>query len=225
MNRILLIEDDPRIVAFVKRGLEAEGYPVDVVEDGDRAVAAGSGTGYDVILLDLTLPGMDGTEVCRALRARKVATAILMLTARDLVEDRVDGLRAGADDYLTKPFSFDELLARIEALRRRPPVYQEEVSELEVGSLKLDRDSRTVTRDGRAIELSPREFAMLEFLMVAPGRVRSRPRILEAVWGYSSDPLTNVVEVCMSQLRKKLGDGDDQRLIHTVRGFGYKIEA
>ncbi len=225
MNRILLIEDDPRIVAFVKRGLEAEGYPVDVVEDGDRAVAAGSGTGYDVILLDLMLPGMDGTEVCRALRARKVATAILMLTARDSVEDRVDGLRAGADDYLTKPFSFDELLARIEALRRRPPVYQEEVSELEVGSLKLDRDSRTVTRDGRAIELSPREFAMLEFLMVAPGRVRSRPRILEAVWGYSSDPLTNVVEVCMSQLRKKLGDGDDQRLIHTVRGFGYKIEA
>ncbi len=225
MNRILLVEDDPRIVAFVKRGLEAEGYPVDVVEDGDQAVETGSADGYAVILLDLMLPGLDGTEVCRVLRARKVTTPILMLTARDSVGDRVEGLRLGADDYLTKPFSFDELLARIEALRRRPPAYREEVVELEVGPLKLNRHSRAVTRDGRVIDLSPREFAVLEYLMTAPGRVRSRPRILEAVWGYSSDPLTNVVEVCMSQLRKKLGGGKDERLIHTVRGFGYKIEA
>ncbi|MCG8424492.1 MAG: response regulator transcription factor [Proteobacteria bacterium] len=224
MKRVLLIEDDKRIIAFVKRGLEAEGYGVDVVSDGEEGIQAGSDDGYGVILLDLMLPTTDGREVCRRLRGRGIDTPILMLTARDAVEDRVEGLRLGADDYLTKPFAFEELLARIEALMRRSPHYRPTLTRFEIGPLTLDREIRQVTCDGEVIKLTPREFALLEFLMSSSGRVVSRTRILEAVWGYQTDPLTNVVEVYIRQLRKKIDQGRETRLIHTVRGFGYKIE-
>lgn len=225
MTRVLLVEDDKRIVSFVKRGLEAEGYGVDVVSDGDEAMKVGAEDVYGVVLLDLMLPKLDGREVCRRLRAMGVETPILMLTALDAVQDRVEGLRLGADDYLTKPFAFEELVARVEALMRRPAQYQTRASSLHVGPLILDRDSRQVRHGERDIELTPREFALLEFLMDAQGRVVSRTRILEGVWGYQTDPMTNVVEVYIRQLRKKIDEGQEHRLIQTVRGFGYKIEA
>lgn len=224
---ILLVEDDERIVTFVKRGLEAEGYLIDVARDGDEAMRIAASPIYHLIVLDLMLPGTNGQEICRRLRAESVRTPILMLTAMDSLSHKVQGLRLGADDYLTKPFVFDELLARIEALLRRSGDYAagEKAKELMIADLVLDDKAKEVRRSGRAIELTPKEYALLYYLMKTPGEVHSRTRLLESVWGYSADPLTNVVDVYIRNLRRKLDHGHEKTLIKTVRGFGYKIEA
>ena len=221
---ILLVEDDDRVNEFLTRGLKAEGYSVDVCRDGPSGLDFGRSRRFDVILLDLMLPGMHGFEVCQQLRMAGVNTPLLMLTAMDDVDQRVRGLRLGADDYLTKPFVFSELLARIDALLRRSGESKPKASSLEVGSLSFDRDTLQVRREGKVIELTAKELALLELLMSAPGKVFSRTAILENVWGYSSDPLTNVVDVHISRLRSKIDSGFPTSLIKTVRGFGYKLE-
>lgn len=222
--RLLLVEDDERIVEFLRRGLQAEGYHLEIARDGPRALQLGSNSAFGVIILDLMLPAMDGREVCRRLREAGVTTPILMLTALDAIEDRVGGLRLGADDYLAKPFAFDELLARIEALIRRRGNYHPPTALLRLGELSLNRSNREVRRGERSFELTPREFALLEFLMLHAGEVISRTRILEAVWSTDTDPLTNVVEVYIRHLRNKLDQDEGASLIQTVRGFGYKLE-
>jgi len=231
---ILIVEDDARVADFLERGLRAEGYRTQVARNGTDGLtlarqvalqAREDGT-PTVMLLDLMLPGMDGLEVCQTLRAAGVALPILMLTALGALDDRVSGLRLGADDYLVKPFAFEELLARIEALMRRSrdltPV---SASRLEVGDLVFDREAMRATRGGQPIALTARELALLELLMSAPGRLFSRERILSAVWGTHEDPLTNVVDVYIRRLRGKIDDGQAQPLIHTLRGLGYRLEA
>ena len=221
---VLLVEDDERIIEFVRRGLQAEGCQVDVARrglDGLRRASAGT----RVIILDLLLPDVDGREVCRRLRESGVATPILMLTALDTLEDKVRGLRIGADDYLVKPFAFAELLARVQALARRSARYHHDPPELRAADLVLDRDTREVWRGKRLIALTAREFSLLECLVRASGRVVSRTQILEQVWGFSRHPLTNVVEVYIRQLRRKVDEGAPEPLIQTVRGFGYKIRS
>lgn len=223
---ILLVEDDERIVEFLRRGLKAEGYQVEVARNGTEALAFAETGKFRLIILDLRLPDLNGREVCERLRARRVDTPVLMLTAMDATTDKVIGLRAGADDYMTKPFAFEELLARIEALlRRRGGEFMPESAELRIADLVLNRETHTVRRGETPIELTPKEFGLLECFMRAPGRVLSRTRILEQVWGYSSDPLTNIVDVYVRQLRRKIDEGFDRKLIHTVRGYGYKFEA
>ncbi len=222
---ILLIEDDERIISFLERGLKAEGLGITVARNGPDGFEMGRSDEYALIILDLMLPGMHGKEICQELRANGVRTPILMLTAMDSLEDKVSGLRLGADDYLSKPFAFTELLARIEALLRRSGGYAEKSSVLRVGDLTFDRETLEVRRGDRQIELTAKELALIEFLMSAPGRVMSRARILDAVWGYSTDPLTNVVDVYIRRLRSKIDDGEPVFLIKTVRGYGYKIEA
>ena len=221
--QILLIEDDERIVEFVRRGLGAEGYGLTATDDGEAAKELASRSGWSVIILDIMLPGHDGRELCREMREAGVKTPILMLTALSSLDDRVAGLRLGADDYLTKPFSFEELLARIEALMRRAGAYQAAEPIKTVADLSIDRERKQVRRGDREIDLTPREFALLDCLLTEPGKVFSRTMILEKVWGYTSDPLTNVVEVYIRQLRKKVDTDDDEPLIQTVRGFGYKV--
>jgi DNA-binding response OmpR family regulator len=218
---VLLVEDDERIVEFVKRGLETEGHRVDVARGGLEAMRRARSADWGLIILDLLLPDIDGREVCGRLRAAGITTPILMLTALDTLEDKVRGLRIGADDYLAKPFAFEELVARVQALVRRSASYQYEVPQLQVHDLTLDRATREVRRGGRLIELTPREFALLECLMRSPGKVMSRPFLLEKVWGCSKHPLTNVVDVYIRQLRRKLDA--PVPLIQTVRGFGYKL--
>jgi two-component system OmpR family response regulator len=223
---ILLVEDDERIVEFVRRGLKAEGYRVETARTGQDGVALGASGSFRLIILDLGLPDLNGREVCERLRARGVDTPILMLTAMDTVQDKVVGLRSGADDYMTKPFAFEELLARIEALlRRRGGEVKSESTELRVADLVLNRETHEVRRGDQLIDLTPKEFALLEYFMRAPGKVLSRTRILEQVWGYSADPLTNVVDVYIRQLRRKIDDGHDEKLLKTVRGYGYKLDA
>jgi two-component system, OmpR family, response regulator len=219
---VLLVEDDERIIEFVRRGLQAEGCQVDVARRGQDGIARAR-AGTQVIILDLLLPDLDGREVCRRLRDAGIATPILMLTALDTLEDKVQGLRIGADDYLAKPFAFAELLARVEALARRSGRYRHEPPELRAGDLLLDRETREAWRGERLLALTPREFSLLECLMAAPGKVVSRAQILEQVWGCSTHPLTNVVEVYIRQLRRKVEQGAPEPLIQTVRGFGYKI--
>ena len=222
---ILIIEDDERISQFVRRGLEAEGYRTEVVGTGKQGLELVTSAEYELLLLDLMLPDLSGQEVCRQLRQQQISIPVLMLTAMDEVEDKVEGLRMGADDYLTKPFSFDELVARIQALlRRRSQSYKERVAELMVADLTLNRETREIYRAGQLIELTPKEYALLEYFMVSPGRVFSRSQILDQVWGYNADPLTNVVEVYIRNLRRKVDDGFPTRLIKTVRGFGYKLD-
>ena len=221
--KILVIEDDDRIVEFLRPGLSAEGYHVEVMRDGEAGLAAGRTGDYDVIILDLMLPKLDGREVCRRLRAEQNKTPILMLTALDTTEDIVRGLRFGADDYLTKPFAFDELIARVEALSRRGDSTDVPLRTLEVADLLFDRDALIVHRAGREIDLTSLEYALLEFLMVEQGKVVSRARILDNVWGTSNDPLTNVVDVYIRRLREKIDDGFDKPLIKTVRGRGYRL--
>jgi DNA-binding response OmpR family regulator len=223
-RHLLVVEDEERVANFVARGLRAEGYTVTVARTGPEGLAVARSGGFAVILLDLMLPGLPGRDVCQSLRAGGDITPILMLTALDAVEDRVDGLRLGADDYLTKPFAFDELVARVEALIRRNRAFQVEPGRLAVLDLVLDRTTLVVTRAGRPIELTAKELALLELLMSAPGKVWSRARILSNVWGYSSDPLTNIVDVYIRRLRKKLDD-EDATLIVTLRGLGYKLDA
>lgn len=224
--RVLLVEDDERIVDFVQRGLKAEGYSVEVARSGQEAIALGGEGSFQVIVLDLGLPDMNGRQICERLRDSGVDTPVLMLTARDTVQDKVSGLRAGADDYMTKPFAFEELLARIEVLlRRRGGEIKPEAKELRIADLVLNGETHEVRRGDTPIELTPKEFALLECFMRMPGKVLSRTRILEQVWGYSADPLTNVVDVYIRQLRRKIDDDYEQKLLKTVRGFGYKLEA
>ena len=220
---ILVVEDDERIASFIRRGLEAEGYLVDVVQDGREGVEKGMAP-YDLILLDLLLPDQSGHEVCQALRREQVQTPILILTAKDGLEDKLSGFDHGADDYLTKPFAFEELLARIKALLRRTPVLKEDAtSVLQIADLSLNRSTRDVRRGDTILALTKKEFDLLEFLMSNPAKALSRTSILEHVWGYHYDTLTNTVDVYIGYLRKKIDAGSTIKLIQTVRDFGYKI--
>lgn len=221
--RILVVEDDRKAARFLRQGLEEEGHSVDVAEDGEAGAYRGHTTPYDLILLDVQLPGRDGLQLARDLRRGGIETPILMLTARDATPDVVRGLNAGADDYLTKPFDFDELLARIHALTRRQAAGPAGL--LRYADLELDRLRRVVRRGTRMIELSPREFRLLEFFLLHPDEVVTRSRLLEQVWDMSFDPGTNVVEAHISNLRRKLEDGGMPRLLQTVRGSGYAFRA
>jgi len=223
--RILLVEDDQRIVDFVQRGLKAEGYTVEVARSGLEAITLGAEGKFQAIILDLGLPDLNGRLICEHLRNSGVGTPILMLTARDTVQDKVTGLRSGADDYMTKPFAFEELLARIEVLMRRGGAeIKPEIKEFRIADLILNGETHEVRRGEAIIDLTPKEFALLECFMRMPGKVLSRTRILEQVWGYSADPLTNVVDVYIRQLRRKIDDDYDLKLLKTVRGFGYKMD-
>jgi len=218
--KILLVEDEENVADFIRRGLEEEGFVVDVSHDGkDGFVKATSGE-YDLMILDIMLPGVDGIDLCKLIRMKEIITPILMLTAKDTVEDKVKGLDSGDDDYLTKPFSFDELLARIRALIRRKSL---SVEPLHCADLKLDSLKRKVTRAGREIYLRPKEFALLEFLLRNKNKVMSRAEILKNVWGYDFDPATNVVDVHINFLRDKIDREYEKKLIRTVRGAGYMI--
>lgn len=221
--RILVVDDEPKLVRAVRRGLERDGHAVDVAGDGVEALRLACASEYDAVLLDVLLPGLDGVEVCRTLRSRGRWMPILMLTARDAVPDRIRGLDAGADDYLIKPFSYQEMLARLRALLRRGS--PERPTRLQVGDVTMDPAARTVSRDGQPVELSPREFALLEFLMRRPGEVVSRRRILEHVWAheYVHDGLSNVVDVYVGYLRRKLERPFDRPFIRTARGVGYGV--
>jgi two-component system copper resistance phosphate regulon response regulator CusR len=219
--RILIAEDDAALASFVKKGLEAEHYAVDVSADGEQAKAMASEFDYDLTVLDLSLPRLDGVAILRYLRTRKLSMPILILTARSRVEDRVQCLDLGADDYLVKPFSFSELSARIRALLRRSHLPAESV--LTVDDLKLDRVERRVERAGRRIELTSKEFSLLEYLMRNAGRRITRAMIIEHVWNLAFDTTTNVVDVYINYLRRKVDDGAPHRLIHTIRGVGYEL--
>jgi DNA-binding response OmpR family regulator len=222
LTKILLVEDDPRIARFVQRGLMAEGYAVEVADNGDDALELCRGNGYALVILDRMLPGLDGMEVCASLRRERHGCLILMLTAKDALQDKVEGLHAGADDYLTKPFAFDELLARLRALLRRT---RHEPAEpvLQVADLVLDPGTRRARRGGREIALTQREYTLLAYLMENAGKVLSRTRILNHVWGYSFDPESKVVDVYVRYLRQKIDEGEPRPLLRTVRGFGYTL--
>ena len=222
--QILLVEDDRDLRRFLSKAFREEGYGVTEAATGDRALEQALGGGFGCIVLDVMLPGRDGFSVVAEMRARGVFTPVLLLTARDELEARVRGLEGGADDYLTKPFDLPELLARVHALIRRAELRHKDAT-LQVGSVSLDPLSRRVTQDDRVIDLSPREFALLEFLMRNAGRTVSRSRIAEAVWNYKFDPETNVVDVYVNYLRKKLSFGGRSAPIRTVRGVGYRLES
>jgi len=220
--RVLLVEDEERIAAFVSKGLKEELFTVDVARNGAEGLDMGLAADYELIILDIRLPLRDGLSVCRELRARGRKTPILMLTARDSIEDRVRGLNAGADDYLVKPFAFQELLARLRALARRPPELQE--STLRVENLTLNTHTHEAQRSGQSIPLSAREYRLLELLMRHPGQVLTRTQIAEQVWGYDFDANSNVVDVYIRYLRRKVDEPFEPKLIQTVRGAGYKLE-
>lgn len=220
--RILVVEDDERISSFVKRGLEAEGYRVDIAQDGQEGIQRGHDP-YNLIILDLQLPGKNGYEVCQTLRQEQVQIPILILTGQGALESKLRGFDYGADDFLTKPFAFDELLARVKALLRRKRDYKEAAVEVGVADLTLNRHSREVRRRTKVISLTRQEFDLLEFLMSNHDKALSRVSILEHVWGYHYDTLTNVVDVYIGYLRKKIDAGYKKKLIKTVRDFGYKI--
>ena len=219
--RILVIEDDPTVGQYVKRGLEEHRWAVDLVADGEDGERRAGSAAYDLLILDMRLPGKSGLDVLRSLRARGFERPVLVLTAQDAVDAKVTTLRAGADDYVTKPFAFEELLARVEALARRPRAIARPV--LSVADLEVDQGTRQVHRAGDQIELTPKEYAVLEYLMRHAGRVMSRTLITEYAWGYHFDPGTNIVDVVINHLRKKIDAGHDRKLIHTVRGVGYVI--
>lgn len=225
MTQILLVEDDERVRRFVLRGLEAEGYAVSVAPDGEEGLTKATAEEFDVIILDVRLPRLDGREVCRRLRAATISTPILMLTAMDQTEDKVVALREGADDYLTKPFDFDELLARIEALARRKAGFAAEPPNvLQIGNVRMERAAMRVLLNGCPVELTGREYQLLELLMCSRGKVLSRTRILNKVWGYDSDPLTNVVDVYVRRLRTKMQWDSDTGWIRTIRNYGYRFD-
>jgi two-component system, OmpR family, response regulator len=221
--RVLIVEDDGTIADFVSQGLTEAGFAVDVAADGERGLELATSGSYDAAIVDLMLPKLDGLALIDRMRTGGVRTPVLILSARRSVDDRVSGLQAGGDDYLTKPFAFAELLARLQALLRRS-AGTSEPTRLVVGDLSLDLLSRKVERAGKAVDLRPREFALLEYLMRHPGRVLSKTMILSHVWGYSFDPGTNVVDVLVSRLRDKVDEGFDTKLIHTVRGAGYVLK-
>ncbi len=220
--RILVVEDEEKVASFVKKGLEQSAYTVDIAINGDEAMDYIAVNEYAAIVLDMMLPKKDGLSVVRELRSQSNATPVLALTAKSSLEDRVAGLDSGCDDYLAKPFAFDELLARLRALLRRQSAPGKS-PRLEYAGLVLDPVTRVVNRDGRAIELTNKEYALLEMLLRHPGQVFTRNAILESVWGYDFDAGSNVLEVYMNFLRKKVDKGDAKRLLHTVRGVGYVL--
>jgi DNA-binding response OmpR family regulator len=221
--KVLVIEDDPTVGQFVKRGLEEQRWSVDLVADGEEGEALARSQAYDLIVLDLRLPNRSGQQVLRNLRARGFEKPVLVLTAQDAVDAKVETLRAGADDYVTKPFAFEELLARVEALAWWPRAMVS--PRIEVADLVVDLDAREVTRAGTAVELTPKEFLVLEYLARHAGRVLSRTLITEYAWGYHFDPGTNIVDVVINHLRKKIDAGHEKKLITTVRGVGYVLKA
>jgi heavy metal response regulator len=221
--RLLVVEDEKKVASFVRKGLEEEGYAVDVAVDGESGLELALDQVHDLIILDIHLPRMNGLRVLQELRRKKVKTPVLLLTVRATIEDKVLGLDAGADDYLTKPFAFQELIARVRALLRRraeaePPV-------LQIADLVLDPARRTVFRGGEKIELTAKEYSLLDYLMRNPGRVLTRTLIGEHVWDYDFDTSTNVIDVYVNYLRKKIDAGRETKLIHTVRGVGYMLKA
>ncbi len=220
--RVLVIEDDPTVGQFVKRGLEEQRWSVDLVADGEEGETLARSQPYDLVVLDMRLPSRNGLDVLRNLRARGFERPVLVLTAQDAVDAKVETLRAGADDYVTKPFAFEELLARVEALARRPRNLATPV--LKVADLEVDLDAREVKRGGVLFELTPKEFLVLEYLCRHKGRVMSRTLITEYAWGYHFDPGTNIVDVVINHLRKKIDSGKGKKLITTVRGVGYVIK-
>ena len=223
--RVLIVEDEQRVADFLRRGLAAEGHFCVVAHDGEEGLALALDGDFDMILLDLLLPGMHGHEVCQQLRMNKINTPLMILTAMDSLENIVDGLRLGADDYMTKPFSFEELLARIESVMRRSTSRQEEDPCLRAGPIEFDRDSLLVTIEGKPVKMTAKELAILELLMSNPGKLFSRERILSNVWGLNMDPMTNVVDVYIGKLRKKIDVDSEDSLIETVRGLGYRFVA
>jgi len=220
--KILVVEDDKKVAGFIRQGLREEQYTVDTAYDGEEGLLAVRSNHYDVVILDVMMPKKDGFEVCKAMRSEAILTPVLMLTARDHLEDKVKGLKDGADDYLTKPFAFEELLARIEALLRRGSNYKAHC--LKVGDLELDPISRKVIRENKMITLTGKEFALLEYLMKNKGRVITQAMISDQVWEMDFDGLSNVVNVYINHLRDKVDKGFSKRYIHTVRGSGYKID-
>ncbi len=220
--RILVIEDDPTVGQYIKRGLEEHRWAVDLVTDGETGESHAMSEAYDLVLLDMRLPGKSGLDVLHGLRSRGFERPVLVLTAQDAVDAKVTALRAGADDYVTKPFAFEELLARVEAIARRPRAMTRPV--LHVGDLELDQNTREVTRGGEPVDLTPKEYAVLEYLMRHTGRVMSRTLITEYAWGYHFDPGTNIVDVVINHLRKKVDAKHKKKLISTVRGVGYVIK-
>jgi two-component system OmpR family response regulator len=222
--RVLVIEDDRETAQFLQRSLRESGHAADVAEDGETGLSMAREGGYDVLIVDRMLPRRDGVSVVQTLRAEGARTPVLILSALGEVDDRVKGLRAGGDDYLTKPYAYTELLARIEALARRPAP-EEQATRYTVADLALDRLSHKVTRAGELIQLQPREFRLLEYLMKNAGTVVTRTMLLEKVWDYHFDPQTNVIDVHISRLRQKIDKGFERQLIHTVRGAGYSLRA
>jgi len=221
--RLLLIEDDTEVAAYIAKGLGESGHTVDLAHDGKSGLGLATTEDYDVMIIDRMLPGVDGLSIVKSVRAADIHTPILILSALGEVDDRVEGLKAGADDYLTKPFAFSELDARIEVLQRRSTAGLNMDTRLKVGELELDQLSRTASRAGRAIELQPREYRLLEYLMRHAGQVVTRTMLLEQVWDYHFDPQTNVIDVHISRLRSKIDKGYNTPLLHTVRGAGYMI--
>jgi len=219
---ILVVEDEMKITRFIKRGLEMEHYTVDVAYDGAEGLEKAEINTYDLIILDIMLPKIDGIEVCKKLREGKIDTPIIMLTAKDTVEDRVKGLDAGADDYLTKPFAFGELVARIRALLRREKTVK--TTKLQIGDLALDPATHEVARGDKEIQLSSKEYRLLDYMMRRPGHVCTRTMIGEHIWGYNFTDDSNVIDVYISYLRRKIDTGFKNKLIHTIRDVGYKIQ-
>jgi len=220
--RLLLVEDEKKVSSFIKKGLEEEGYAVDSASDGETGLMMGLDGVHDLIILDINLPGKDGLDVLQELRKKKVTTPVLLLTVRAAIEDKVIGLDTGADDYLTKPFAFQELLARVRALLRRQT--DAEAPLLKVADLILDPARRLVYRGQEKIELSTKEFALLDYFMRNPDRVLTRTMIADHVWDYDFDPMTNVIDVYVNYLRNKIETGHEPKLIHTVRGVGYVMK-
>jgi len=221
--RILIIEDETRIADFLQRGLRAESHFCLVANDGETGLSLAMEGDFDLILLDLMLPGIHGHEVCQQLRMKQVNTPLIILSAMDSLDDVIAGLRMGADDYMTKPFSFEELLARIDAVMRRNSAITEQEQTLKVGPLVFDRKSLRFFKEDAQVQLTAKELAIIELLMSNPGTLFSRERILNNVWGLNMDPLTNVVDVYIGKLRKKIDSGSDSSLIETVRGMGYRL--
>ncbi len=220
--RILVVEDEKKIADFVKRGLKEEGYAVDVAYDGENGLFMAKTNDYDLIILDLMIPKMDGITLCRKLKAEKISSPLIMLTAKDSVEDKVLGLDSGADDYMTKPFAFEELLARIRAMLRKKT--SAPATKLEVSDLSLDVTTHKVIRAGKEIELTAKEYSLLEYLMRNAGTVVTRTMISEHVWDIDFDTFTNVIDVYINYLRNKIDSGSSKKLIHTIRGRGYTLK-